>query len=34
MLLGPIGLMQLIRDSMSAWVIKERKSVSAVVCPR
>ena len=37
MLLGPIalfGLIQLIRDSMSAGVAGERKIVSSVVCPR
>ena len=37
MLLGLIalfGLMQLIRDSMSAEVVGERKIVSSVVCPR
>ena len=37
MLLRPIalfGLIQLIRDSMSAGVVGERKIVSSVVCPR
>ena len=37
MLLGPIalfGIMQLIKDSMSAGVVGERKIVSSVIWPR
>ena len=37
MLLGPIalfGLMQLVKDSMSAGVAGERKIVSSVIWPR
>ena len=37
MLLGPIalfGLIQLIKDSMSAGVVEERKIVSSVIWPR